>query len=354
MADNLSIRLIEKKEEWEQFVLSQPYTPFVLSWEYGNFFERIGEKAWIWGVYTNEEELIGGALVVSTHARRGNFLFLPYGPIVSPRATLEQTHKFFISVLSMLTPFLVSFGKKNGYDFIRVSPFMRDDGGLKKSFQALGFRDAPMHVLSETTWMLDVRPSSEILLSHMKKNHRNLIRRCEREGVRVVEKTDTEALTQFNFLHDTTVKRHRFHRFSKKYIIQQYESFAPRGIAHIFQAYLPDGRLDASAIIFYYGTMAAYYHGASLNLNSRLPSSYLLQWTAIQEAKKQGMLWYNFWGIAPENASSNHPFHGITHFKRGFGGELFNLIHCQDFPISKKYWMNWLIETLRKFRRGFS
>ena len=120
----------------------------------------------------------------------------------------------------------------------------------------------------------------------------------------------------------------------------------------MFDAYLPDSSLDSSAIIMYYGSMAAYRHGASLNINKKLPTSYLLQWEAICEAKKRGIKYYNFWGIAPEN-SPKHPFHGITHFKKGFGGYSRELMHCHDLPITNKYYINWFVESIRRIKRGF-
>jgi lipid II:glycine glycyltransferase (peptidoglycan interpeptide bridge formation enzyme) len=51
--------------------------------------------------------------------------------------------------------------------------------------------------------------------------------------------------------------------------------------------------------------------------------------------------------------SSRHPFAGVTLFKTGFGGQLLNLIHCQDIPISKKYYLTWGFEMVRKWKRGF-
>jgi lipid II:glycine glycyltransferase (peptidoglycan interpeptide bridge formation enzyme) len=71
---------------------------------------------------------------------------------------------------------------------------------------------------------------------------------------------------------------------------------------------------------------------------------------------------YNFWGIAPLRSSGSpnsqfpipkHPFAGVTTFKTGFGGELLELEHCMDLPLSKKYFLTWGIETVRKWRRGF-
>jgi lipid II:glycine glycyltransferase (peptidoglycan interpeptide bridge formation enzyme) len=111
-----------------------------------------------------------------------------------------------------------------------------------------------------------------------------------------------------------------------------------------------------------YGGETSYHHGASSYKFPKVPASYLLQWRAIQDALKRGDRVYNFWGVAPgrmdngkwimDNAG-RHPFSGVTTFKTGFGGQLLELQHCMDLPLSKKYWLTWGIETVRKWRRGF-
>ncbi|MFZ2189685.1 MAG: peptidoglycan bridge formation glycyltransferase FemA/FemB family protein [Candidatus Magasanikiibacteriota bacterium] len=337
----MEVRVVENKNDWENFVLSQMNTLFVQSFHYGEFYESMSEQSWIFGVY-EDYKLIGGSLVISTHAKRGDFLYLPYGPI-------GEVNKF----LDIFINYLKSFAEKNKYDFIRISPFLDETEDNKNLFKKLGFRPAPMHVLAETTWILDLDKTEEQLLTDMNKNHRNLIHRCEKENVKIEIKNQVADLENFNKLHDETAKRHNFHRFSQKYITNEFSVFSQHNEALVLNAYLPDGRLDSSAIVMFYGNMSAYRHGASLSLDKRLPTSYLLQWEAIKEAKKRNIKYYNFWGIAPENSPKNHPFHGITHFKKGFGGSQKDLLHCQDLPITSKYWLNWLVESIRKIKRGF-
>jgi len=339
----MQIREVTDKQEWEEFVLKQDYTLFVQSSHYGNFYEKQGEKSWLFGIYDNNV-LVGGSLVVSTHAKRGSFLYLPYGPILD----FHDQEK-----LIEFTNFLKNFAKENKYEFIRVSPFIDDSPENRGVFKKAGYRNAPMHILAETTWLLDLSLSENDLLKGMKKNHRNLIRRCKREKVQVKKFTNNQGLEEFNRLHEVTSKRHKFHRFSDQYVSNEFNSFVPHEQSLILHAYLSDKTLDSSAVVMYYGNMAAYRHGASLNAYKKIPTSYLLQWEAIKEAKSRGMKWYNFWGIAPEDAPKNHPFKGITHFKKGFGGEQKDLLHCQDLPVSFIYWFNWGIETLRRIKRGF-
>lgn len=337
------IKEITEMEEWEKFLLSQEYAVFVQSWNYGLFYKSMGEKFWVFGIYENNL-LIGGSLVLTVSAKRGNFLYLPYGPI------LDYSRP---ELLKEFTSFLINFAKKQKIDFIRMSPFLDDSRDNQKLFRKLKYRSAPMHILAETTWILNLKnKKEEDLFIEMEKNHRNLIRKCLKENIKVECLDTEEAISNFNKLHDETAKRHNFHRFSKDYIKKEFKAMH-NGDAKIFNAYLPDGRLDSSAIIFYYGNTAVYRHGASLLQDKKIPTSYLIQWEAIKFAIEKKMIWYNFWGIAPTDSSKKHPFWGITHFKKGFGGQQKQLLHCQDLPITKKYWLNWLVETIRKFKRGF-
>ncbi len=340
-----SVRIHKDVDTWEALVQSRVYSPFVQSYKYGEFYTSLGEQYWIIGIFDHTDTLVGGSLVLTTHAKRGNFFYLPYGPKIDPTDS---------AMVDAFTTFLLAFAKEQGMDFIRVSPLVKNSESANAEAKRVGLRPAPMHVLAENTWMLDLTPAKDMLLAGMKKNHRNLIRRCEREGVHIEKRTDTEALNMLHTMLDETEKRHNFTRFSRKYINNEFAQFAKDDQANIFISYLPDGTPDAAAIIMFYGNMAVYRHSASLNLDKKIPTSYLIQWHVIQEAQKRGMHWYNFWGVEPKGAGKNHPFAGIGHFKRGFGGFQMDLLHCHDLPLTKKYWLNWIVETLRSRKRGFS
>lgn len=347
----MNFRLEQKLDPqiWEAWLLKQPYPIFVQSPAYGQFYQAMGEKSQLWGVYDEQDRLIAGTLLISVHARRGNFWLLPYGPVIADGTGPAEVQAIF----AFLTYALKKEARAAGLDFVRISPFWwRENKMFARCFAHNEYRRAPMHVLAENTWLLDINPPAETLFKNMEKNHRNLIKRCENEGVKIVISHDAEALADFNRLHDVTASRHKFHRFSKKYITEEFLAMGDN--AAVIRAYLPDGRLDAAGIFMFYGQMSAYRHGASLMLDKRLPTSYAVQWAAIQEAQKRGCTTHNFWGIAPDGANKKHPFFGITHFKKGFGGYALDLIPCQDLPVSVKYYFTWIIEKIRSIRRGFS
>ncbi len=336
------IKLIEDRNLWEDFLKTTNPNIFVQSAKYGDFFRKLKEDFFIAGVFDGEK-LIGGSLIVTTTAKRGKFLYLPYGP------KIDFSDK---ELLKKFTEFLIELAKKEKADFIRIAPFLEDTEKNRALFKELGFKPAPMHVLAETTWILNLDEDEETLMKNMRQTTRNLIRRGEREGVEIRTSKDEKAIDRLTALLNETAARHKFVPFSKKYIQAEFDAFKDSNEVLLFEAYF-NGEMVSSAIIFFYGDTAVYRHSASSSKRIKCQPTYFLQWNVIKEAKKRGMKHYNFWGIAPDGASKKHPFYGITVFKTGFGGYKKDLLHCQDYPVTKKYWLNWLIETLRRIRRGF-
>ncbi len=342
----IEIKKIEDLVEWDQFVASYPFSPMTQATAYGKFYESMGDKFFVIGAYESNQ-LVGGTLVIVVHAKRGSYFYLPYGPLAKEGSN-------YVEVLYACATYLKNIAKEYGIAFIRSSPFIEKNIDHEHAFRTAGFKKSPIHALAETTCILDTTTSEDELRARMNKNHRNLIRRCEKEGVRIKIYSSAEKLKEFHALHSVTAKRHHFVRFSDEYVEKEFQAFEKNKEAVVLYAYLPDGTLDAAAVVYYYGTTAAYRHGASLGQNNKIPTPYLIQWSAIQEAKRRGKQWYNFWGVAPEDAKKNHPFKGITHFKKGFGGEVMNLLECQDLIIDKfKYSPTWIFETFRRIKRGF-
>ena len=78
---------------------------------------------------------------------------------------------------------------------------------------------------------------------------------------------------------------------------------------------------------------------------------YLLQWEAIKEAKNRGCKMYDFWGFTDPKKEPRHPWAGPTLFKMGFGGRAYEYVKTRDLPLSRKYWLTYIFEKLRKAKR---
>jgi len=202
------------------------------------------------------------------------------------------------------------------------------------------------------TWELDLTLSEENLLMGMRKTTRYLIKQAlKNKDIEIIKSSRIEDVETFNKLYQETVDRHHFTPFSLEYLKKEFLAFSSDGQILVFLGKYK-GEVVSSAMVIYWQGMGFYHQGASSLKYSKIPVSYLLQWEAIIEAKNRGCELYNFWGIAPTD-DQKHPWYGLTLFKMGFGGYKKEYVKTQDLPLSKNYWICYLIEKLRSKKRGF-
>jgi len=341
----MDIREITDKNIWDNFVTAQTKHTFLHSWAWGKFNEAMGDKVWRFGIYMGDS-LIAAALVIKVHARRGNFLFVPHGPIGE-----YQVSSIKYQVFESLVQKLKEIAKKERASFVRISPLLERSEENGALFKKLGFRNAPIHMHAETTWELALNKSENELMAGMRKNTRNLVRRAQKEGVEIVTGTSEEFINAFLKLYKETADRQNFVAFSRSYIRSEVESFAQDNHALVFLATYK-GQILSSAVIVFYGDSAYYHQGANSNANTKIPAAYLLQWEVIREAKRRGKKYYNFWGITNDEKNIKHPWYGLTFFKEGFGGHRQEYARAQDLPITSRYYIIFLIDAIRRIRRG--
>lgn len=362
---------------WDDFLARQRFSPFLQSWTMGEVYRDIGQEP-VRITLKRDGKIRGICFGHVVPARRGRHLAVPYGPVLEDPADMP-------AIVAALTDAAL----KNRCGFVRMSPFMENTAlPLAAHPRSL---PAPLHLLAEHVWYLPLKdpdpwsrnaaqgPSTkeEELLMKMRKTTRNLIRRAEKEGVAIERSTDPERdVEQFIALHDETRKRHGFTPYGNTFFRAQVRRFAPRKEAILYLARY-QGETIAASIHMRFGGETSYHHGASTQRFSKIPASYLLQWTAIRDALAAGDGIYSFWGIAPMSyereatsneqnnnnpsaqssklrvQSSRHPFAGVTLFKTGFSGKLLELPHCTDIPLSRSYRLTRWFEYARKWRRGF-
>ncbi|XOB40665.1 MAG: lipid II:glycine glycyltransferase FemX [Candidatus Nealsonbacteria bacterium] len=333
----MEIREIDNKDVWENFLKNCEEKTFLQSWNWGEFNVMMGDRIWRFGIYEGDG-LVGVALVIKVKAKRGNFLFVPHGP---------NTKNNKKQVLQVLLEELKKLVKEEGVSFIRIAPIWLKNEENKQIFKKLGFRNAPIHIHPELTWELDITPSENELLKNMRKTTRYLIKKAIKENVEIISSND---VGEFNRLYQLTKTRQHFTPFSLNYLKNEFKAFSNDGqISILLGKY--NNEVVASGIFIFWQGIGFYHHGASSLKHPKIPVSYLLLWEAIKQAKRKGCKKFNFWGIVSDNAKK-HPWLGLSLFKKGFGGKSKEYVKTQDFVINKKYWLSFIIESLRKIRRG--
>lgn len=378
----MNILVCNDQAAWDSFLLSQPSRPFLQSWTMGEVYRRIGQEP-VRLIVKDGEFIRGICFAHVVPARRGRHLSIPYGPVLGVGLGVG---------LGELIDELRNIAHEQKCSFIRMSPFWPKTEESQELLTNIGAKLSPLHLLAEHLWYLPLvepdpwaisairsstplragNPQSEIaatgddLFRAMRATTRNLIRRAEREGVTVTASDDpVRDLPLFLKLHEETRKRHGFTPYTDAFFRAQVAEFAksgrraPGGGNVILYIARHQGEVLATSIHMTVGGETSYHHGASAM--SKIPASYLLQWTAIKDALRRGDHLYNFWGIAPgmmedgrwKMEDRRHPFAGVSLFKTGFGGHLLELTHCVDIPLSPKYYLTRTFETIRKWRRGF-
>jgi lipid II:glycine glycyltransferase (peptidoglycan interpeptide bridge formation enzyme) len=334
---------IKDKPIWEDFLFSCQEKTFVSSWNWGEFQKALGNKIWRLGIYEGNK-LASVALVIKIAARRGTFLFLPHGPVLKNEAEKKE-------ILQILLIELKKIAQEEKASFIRISPIWLRSEENAEVFISLGFIEAPLHMHPEVTWELDLKPSEEDLLHSMRKTTRYLVKQAEKNmAVKITLSENLEDVEKFSAVYGATVDRHHFIPFSLNYLKKELLAFQPDHQIMVFSGRYQE-EVVASAMVIFWSGIAFYHQGASSQKYAKVPVSYLLQWEAIKEAKKRGCKLYNFWGIAP-NDNPRHPWAGLSLFKMGFGGQRKEYVKTQDLPLSFKYHLIRLFETLRRAKRN--
>lgn len=190
-----------------------------------------------------------------------------------------------------------------------------------------------------TSLVIDLTQSEEEILAQMKPKGRYNIRVAEKHDIKVEASTNVE---EFHHLLKKTSNRDGFGIHDQNYYQNMLGTFGDK--AQLLLARYDD-RVVAGGLFVYLDEWGIYYYGASDHHYRKYMAPYLIQWTAIKEAKKRGCKHYDFLGIAPEGAV-NHPWAGVTDFKKKFGGRVVDYPKAKDLVL-KPFWY-----FLYKLRKG--
>jgi len=333
-----SIHTIQSENDWKKYAKSFAPNAFFQSWSWGDSQKRIGITVYRFGLFLGAQ-CVGIAQTFLIKAKRGTFYHVRHGPMVKDAS--RQLMNIFLQRL-------VPYARKDHALFMRISPLVTSKAGYEDFFHTSGLRPAPIHAMdAEHCWVLDITKSDEELLAGMRKTIRYEIRHADKFGITVRVSTSASDLSDFFRLYDKTSKRQNFVQHTG--IREEFETFGKDGNSILLLGY-SNKELQSAAIIIFQESQAIYRHGASLP--GKAPVSTYVQWQAISEAKKRGIKLYNFWGIAPDE-NQNHPWWGISLFKKGFGGYPVSYIHAHDLPLSPLYIIPKTIESIRKIIKKY-
>lgn len=349
----MSVRdaILADRERWDELVLSSPYGSFLQMWEWGEFQTLFGTS--VRRFILEDESLIHG--VVQVVIRELPFYLRWYsvsrGPVLAERIQQRDIH-------SSLSIFLDSLEKTAHTDqavFLRIEPPFypgsREGSLCADIASARGWLRAKQMLQSQHTSVLDITRSDDELLATMHEKTRYNIRLAERKGVVVRFSQDEQDIEIFLKLARSVSERTSFHFHPDLY----YKTL----MAHLRGTKLLKGELAiaehdgqplAVHLMIYAGLHATYLHGASAVEKRNFMAPQLLYWKTVARAKESGCATYDFYGIAPPDATIDHPWAGITRIKKGFGGRDVSYMNSYEYSIRPMFHQ---LYRMYKGRKGY-
>lgn len=209
------------------------------------------------------------------------------------------------------------------------------------------------------TTQVDLTRTEEEILAAMKSKWRYNINLSARKGV-VVQKTALDsssiekAVDIFYDLYKETSARDGIAMHAKAYykdLLELSAQEAQKGSdvpqVNLYVASHEGDNLGAIMTLFS-KTESVYLYGCSSNKKRNLMPNFLLQWTAMKDAKTYGSRYYDMYGMPPTDDPS-HPMHGLYLFKTGFGGRNVHRAGSYDVPLKGIYKLCVLAEGARAF-----
>lgn len=285
---------VDQKDDWNLYVMEHgPRSgAFLQSWEWGNAKMQLGYM--VDRLETNEAKCLVEHMPLP--------LGKAYGRI--SRGPVGVSHEAERDMVALLKQ------KREHELFLRVDASRPVVGKPTAEWQ-------PAHTL-----ITNLQATDDELLAQMHSKTRYNIRLAERKGVEVMLDAGPDGFDAFIELTEATYRRHKIGAHSRKHyeaIMDHLDGEGDAPMAFVAIAKHGDDVLAANMMIDWNGTRT-YLHGASSDTKKNLMAPYLLHWKLMQHAKLKGLTSYDWWGTAPPGVK-NHPWSGVTRFKKGFGGE---------------------------------
>ena len=209
------------------------------------------------------------------------------------------------------------------------------------------------------TTQVDLTRTEDEILAAMKNKWRYNVNLAKRKGVQI-EKVSGNVLNLSDFvdifyaLYKETSVRDGIAMHAKAYykdLLELSAQEAQKGgdvpQVNLYVAKHEDDYLGAIMTLFS-KTESVYLYGCSSNKKRNLMPNFLLQWTAMSDAKAYGSRYYDMYGMPPTDDPS-HPMHGLYLFKTGFGGRNVHRAGTYDVPLKGIYKLCVLAEGARAF-----
>lgn len=323
----------ENARDWNEWALAHGGS-FLQSWEWGMFEERLGKK-----IVRFADEEWQGLMLRHVLPFGASYGYMPHGPVLAhphDPSLWDKVLKGVRSACEKRTAFVRM--EPRGASPETLSGFMRQLGCMKTA-----------RVQPEMTAFLDLKKPEEALLGSMEHDLRYAIRAAERRGVHIERYASCaekeRMLTAFFELYAETNARHGLRGYDEEYFREIIRFDPPAAFTTELFVAIADDRIVGAALIACFGRTATYLYAASRAGFGKLNAPSRIIWEAILSAQERGFTAFDLWGVSDLKKS----WHGVTAFKRSFGGTEVSYAGTWDAPISRSWY--YLYRMAKHLRR---
>jgi len=316
---------------WNNFVKDNypPVGAFMQTWEWGEFQKNLGreiERQFV----TDKDKIIAAFTFVRYFLPLGySYGYIPRGPVIAKGAGENQYFEIFQSIKNWAAT------KFPNLAFVRLEPPILE---LKKKISDHGIRAPQYYIQPRHNIVINIDKNLDEIASGFHPSTRSNLKRAENRGVTVSLKSSIQEsdLDEFFNMARETIKRNSgknvypdnsYFQHLFKTIPAIEEGHKPSALKLGMFCGYQEGAPAAINFVLFFGSTATYLFGASYSDKLRSKVTTYLHWSAMQEAKKRGLKFYDLGGIDEIRWPT------LTDFKRQFRGQEFKYIGNLDIPM---------------------
>ncbi|MBI4713572.1 peptidoglycan bridge formation glycyltransferase FemA/FemB family protein [Candidatus Uhrbacteria bacterium] len=324
-----------EKEKWNEFVKKNgPQSGrFLQSWEWGEFQKAVGEKV---------ERFVCdngvASVIIRTTPGFGKYAYCPRGPIIEDDffSVIKELSEIIDPIIFFRFELLTSFHRGEEVSTHKTNKTFHKTIDLQQSIDL-----QPSH-----TWITQLELSEEKLFESLHKKTRYNIGLAQRHGVEIrFNEIDFDSVWPI-FIE--TGSRGEFRLHPKSYYQKMLKTINTDDCRTFLAVAMFEQKPIVVNLMLDFGGVRTYLHGASSHKYRSLMAPHFLHFELIKDAKQKGLSFYDWWGITPSD-QPNHPWVGITRFKKSFPGR--EVVYTGTYDLVRKPFWYRVYCLARKLRR---
>lgn len=310
------------KEVWNGFVFRHypPVGGFMQSWEWGQFQEKLGRSVERYFVIDGSEPIAAFTLIKHALPFGMRYGYAARGPVVA-----DSHQDKFAQVCEAIRTWALK--EMPDLIFLRLEPPIEE---APAGLAARDFKVPSYYVQPRYNLTIPLEQTEDEVLMSMHPSTRSNVRRSEKRGVTVDIRTNIlkDEYEHFKEMMKDTIQRNSGTNAypSDAYFDALFAVLSGTDALGTFYGY-QNGEPAATHFVLFFGNTATYLYGAAYTKHLSSKVTTYLHWSAMKEAKRRGMKYYDLGGIDDKRWPK------LTEFKRQFRGKEFTYMGNIDIPL---------------------